>query len=117
MSHAPIARVFLYLALIGALASGIVGVGVVVAHVPVRLSVMMGLFFACFSVAKFALVWESLRARPQAGAPTERAQSLGSPGLFRFWLIYKIIAGVVAAIAAVYLLTAGAAVVDGFVAK
>lgn len=98
-----------------AIASAVLGMATVLWRLPLRLSVIFGVFFVCFACAKLALVAEAVQAAPPAAGEVGRAQAFGSPRLFRLWLAYKVVAALVAAAAAVYLFTAGAAVVDGFV--
>jgi hypothetical protein len=102
-------------ALAGAIASAGLGLATVLFKLPLRLSVVFGVFFLCFAIAKLALAAEAAQAPPPVAGEVGRAQAFGSPRLFRIWVAYKIIAALVALAAAIYLFTAGAVVVDGFV--
>ena len=107
------AQIFLVLAVIGAVLSAGLGLATMALHMPLRLSWVLALFLACFAIAKLALVAEALSVNDAAGE-VSRTQAFGSPRLFRLWVAYKCMAALVALAAAAYVLTAGAAVVDGF---
>lgn len=110
-----VTSIILVAAVVGAIASALLGLVTVVMHGPLRLSVAFGIFFAFFAVAKLALVTDALTAPPPAAGEVSRTQAFGSPRLFHAWLAYKIIAALIALFAAIYLLTSGSAAIDRFI--
>ena len=76
---------------------------------------LVGLVLLLFGVFKILLAIDAVRA-PTAVAPqSDQRQDTGSPGMFRLWVVYKLVPGSLAIAAAVFLFTHGSAFLDHLV--
>jgi len=107
----------LAVALIGAVASGALGLATILFRLPLRLSTAFGIFFVCFALLKITLVLDALAERraPVVAGEISRTQAFGSPMLFRWWIAYKVVAALLALAVAGCLFTVGADAIDRLV--
>jgi uncharacterized membrane protein HdeD (DUF308 family) len=84
-------------------------------HAVVRFSTLIGILFLCFGIVKLAV---ALHAYLQPGAQSpfsDQRQETGTPALFRLWLAYKIIPGMLSLAVAAVLILHGVARLDAAV--
>jgi hypothetical protein len=78
----------------------------------IAFSTIIGTVFLFFGVGKIALAIDAMQA-PTAQAPrSDQRQQVGSPALFRLWVIYKMAPGIIGLGAGVWLIAFGSRMVD-----
>ena len=80
-----------------------------------RFSIAVGFVLLFFGFFKVCIALDAVAA-PTAVAPqSDRRQELGSPGVFRLWVGYKLVPAALSIVAAVYLFAVGSAALDALV--
>jgi hypothetical protein len=73
---------------------------------------IVGFVFVLFGVFKIVLAWDAVMA-PKAQAPmSDQRTEVGSPGMFRLWVNYKLWAGFLAMVAGGTLMVIGSKTLD-----
>jgi hypothetical protein len=73
---------------------------------------IIGAVFLLFGLFKIVLAWDALVA-PTAQAPqSDQRQEVGTPGMFRLWVSYKVWAGLLAVLVGLVLMILGSRMLD-----
>ena len=109
-------RVVLYVCFAGFAVAALFGLATLMLHLNLLpFSRVVGLVLLFFGLFKIAIAVDAVHA-PTAVAPqSDQRQEMGSPAIFRLWVMYKFVPATLAILAAAYLFANGSASLDALI--
>lgn len=111
-------QVVLYVCFAGFAAAALFGLATLMLHLNLLpFSRVVGLVLLFFGLFKIAIAVDAINA-PVAVAPqSDQRQDVGSPAVFRVWVLYKFVPATLAILAAAYLFANGSHSLDALISR